>query len=99
MIPLMKNAFINEYETKQALAEFIMKAPRLSMDTMCFNFEKAFAAKQGRQHAILFNSGGSANIALLQALKNLGHFASGGQNRFFFSYLVDQCHANHSTGI
>lgn len=86
MIPLMKNAFINEYETKQALAEFIMKAPRLSMDTMCFNFEKAFAAKQGRQHAILFNSGGSANIALLQALKNLGHLRQG--DKIGFSSLT-----------
>jgi CDP-4-dehydro-6-deoxyglucose reductase, E1 len=71
MIPLMKNAFINEYETKQALAEFILKAPRLSMDSKCFEFEAAFAKRQGRKHAILCNSGGSANLALLQALKNL----------------------------
>lgn len=86
MIPLMKNAFINEYETKQALAEFIMKTPRLSMDTMCFNFEKAFAANQGRQHAILFNSGGSSNIALLQALKNLGYLKQG--DKIGFSSLT-----------
>lgn len=71
MIPLMKNAFINEYETKQALAEFIVKAQRLSMDSKCFEFEKAFAKYQGRKHAVLFNSGGSANLALLQSLKNL----------------------------
>lgn len=72
MIPLMKNAFINEYETKQALSEFIVKAPRLSMDSQCFEFEHAFAARQGRRYAILFNSGGSANLAIFQALKNLG---------------------------
>lgn len=71
MIPLMRNAFINEYETKQALAEFILKAQRLSMDSKCFEFEAAFAKYQGRKHAILFNSGGSANLALLQSLKNL----------------------------
>lgn len=71
MIPLMKNAFINEYETKKSLAEFILKAQRLSMDSKCFEFESAFAKYQGRKHAILFNSGGSANLALLQALKNL----------------------------
>ena len=67
----MKNAFLNEFETKKALSEFILKATRLSMDENCFNFEKAFAQKQGRQHAVLFNSGGSANLAMLQALKNM----------------------------
>ena len=77
MIPLMKNAFINEYDTKRALAEFILRAPRLSMDKKCFEFEKAFADFQGRSDAILFNSGGSANLALLQALKNLGMLKNG----------------------
>jgi CDP-6-deoxy-D-xylo-4-hexulose-3-dehydrase len=73
----MKNAFINEYDTKRALAEFILKAPRLSMDKECFEFEKAFAAFQGRRDAILFNSGGSANLAILQALKNLDRLRDG----------------------
>lgn len=41
------------------------------MDTECFRFEASFAERQGRKHAILFNSGGSANLALLQALKNI----------------------------
>lgn len=41
------------------------------MDTECFRFETAFAERQGRKDAVLFNSGGSANLALLQALKNL----------------------------
>jgi CDP-6-deoxy-D-xylo-4-hexulose-3-dehydrase len=69
----MKHAFINENETKRALAEFIVKAPRLSMDKQCFMFENEFSKVQKRSEAILFNSGGSANLALLQALKNLGH--------------------------
>jgi CDP-6-deoxy-D-xylo-4-hexulose-3-dehydrase len=72
MIPLMKNAFLNEFETKKALSEFIMQADRLSMDQKCAEFEKKFAQKQGRKEAILFNSGGSANLAMLQALLNLG---------------------------
>lgn len=72
MIPLMKSAFLNEFETKQALADFILKSKRLSMDNQCFEFEKEFADYQGRKFAILFNSGGSANLALIQALKNLG---------------------------
>ncbi|WP_321504104.1 DegT/DnrJ/EryC1/StrS family aminotransferase [uncultured Methanoregula sp.] len=73
MLPLMKNAFINEYETKKALAEFIVQAPRLSMDQQCFRFESEFSKVQQRDEAVLFNSGGSANLALLQALKNLGY--------------------------
>jgi len=77
MIPLMRNAFINEYETKKALAEFILKTEKFSMDKKCREFEYAFAAKQGRKDAILFNSGGSANLAMLQALKNLGRLKDG----------------------
>lgn len=86
MIPLMKNAFLNEYETKQALADFILKAPRLSMDCKCFEFEKTFAKFQGRKDAVLFNSGSSANLAMLQALKNLGKLKNG--DKIGFSALT-----------
>ena len=77
MIPLMKNAFLHEHETKKALADFIMKSDKLSMGEKCAEFEKAFAKKQGRKEAILFNSGGSANLSMLQALKNLGKLKDG----------------------
>jgi CDP-6-deoxy-D-xylo-4-hexulose-3-dehydrase len=77
MIPLMKNAFLREGETRRALADFILSAPRLSMDAKCREFEEAFAAFQGSRHAVLFNSGGSANLAMLQALKNLGRLHDG----------------------
>lgn len=86
MIPLMKSAFLDEYATKQRLAEFIMQAPRLSMDLKCAEFERAFAAYQGSRDAVLFNSGGSANLALLQALKNLGRLKDG--DRVGFSALT-----------
>lgn len=82
----MKNAFLNEYETKKALAEFILQAGRLSMDVECFKFERKFANYQGRKEAILFNSGGSANLAMLQALKNLGKLKDG--DRVGFSALT-----------
>jgi CDP-6-deoxy-D-xylo-4-hexulose-3-dehydrase len=72
MIPLMKNAFLHEQETREALAQFVLTAPRLSMDAKCREFESAFATLQGRREAVLFNSGGSANLAMLQSLKNLG---------------------------
>jgi CDP-6-deoxy-D-xylo-4-hexulose-3-dehydrase len=86
MIPLMKNAFLKERETKQALAEFIIQSGRLSMDEKCFEFEREFSQKQGRRHGVLFNSGGSANLAMLQALKNLGHLKDG--DRVGFSALT-----------
>lgn len=77
MIPLMKSAFLHEHATKRALAEFIVTAGRLSMNVKCLEFEKAFSEVQGRRYSVLFNSGGSANLALLQALKNLGVLAEG----------------------
>jgi CDP-6-deoxy-D-xylo-4-hexulose-3-dehydrase len=77
MIPLMKNAFLNEFETKKALSEFILMSSRLSMDVKCFEFENAFSLKQNRKYGVLLNSGGSANLALLQALKNLGRLKEG----------------------
>jgi len=77
MIPLMKYAFLNEHETKEALAQFILKADRLSMDKECAAFEKKFAVFQGCKESILFNSGGSANLAMIQALKNLGKLNDG----------------------
>ncbi len=86
MIQLMKNTFINEYETKKALAEFILQADRLSMGEKCMQFENAFSEKQNTKHSILFNSGGSANLAILQALKNLGKLKDG--DRVGFSALT-----------
>ncbi len=71
-VPLMKNTFIYEKDVRKKLAKFILGAERFSMDTQCITFEKAFAKKQRRKDAVLFNSGASANIAILQALKNLG---------------------------
>lgn len=77
MIPLMRNTFINEHQTRKELADFILQADRLSMGEQCREFERKFSNRQGSRHAILFNSGGSANLALLQALKNLGALLQG----------------------
>lgn len=82
MIPLMKNAFSHEHETKVALANFILRANRLSMESTCAEFERAFAAFQGRREAVLFNSGGSANLAVLQALRNTGTLKAGARVGF-----------------
>ena len=86
MIPLMKNTFIHEYNTKKELSEFILKSDKLSMGEKCFEFEKEFAKYQGRKYAVLFNSGGSANLAMLQALKNLDILKAG--DKIGFSSLT-----------
>lgn len=72
-VPLMKNAFIGDDDKmRHEFADFIMKADRFSMGGKCIEFEKTFAKKQGRKEAILFSSGSSANLAMIQALKNIG---------------------------
>jgi CDP-6-deoxy-D-xylo-4-hexulose-3-dehydrase len=86
MIPLMKNAFIKEDMTRQALAAFLAGTGQLSMGPKCSEFEAQFAAMQGRRFAHLFNSGASANLALIQALKNLGRLVQG--SRVGFSSLT-----------
>lgn len=86
MIPLMRSTFLRERETIAALTEWLATGPsRLSMDIKCAEFEEAFGAWQGRRHAVLFNSGASANLAVMQALKNL-HFQAG--SRVGFSALT-----------
>jgi CDP-4-dehydro-6-deoxyglucose reductase, E1 len=71
MIPLMRNTFLHEEETRQQLAKFILEAPKFSMGEQCEHFEHEFAKYQGRDFAVLFNSGASANLALIQVCKNL----------------------------
>jgi CDP-6-deoxy-D-xylo-4-hexulose-3-dehydrase len=85
-IPLMRKAFLREEETKKALAAFILTADRLSMDVECKKFEDKFAQYQQSKHAVLFNSGGSANLAMLQTLKNLGKLKEG--DKIGFSALT-----------
>ena len=82
MIPLMKNAFLKEHETKKALADFLLRTTHLSMGDQCLEFEREFAKAQGRKHCVLFNSGASANLALLQALKNMGRLKDGAKVGF-----------------
>lgn len=77
MIPLIKSTFYSERETKEKLCEFIKKAPKLSIGQQCAKFEKRFAKFQGRKYCIMVNSGSSANLALIQALLNLGKIKRG----------------------
>jgi len=71
MIKLIKNTFFNEEETKKKLCTFITNAKQLSIGPECQKFEKKFATYQGRKHCVFFNSGSSANLAVIQTLLNL----------------------------
>lgn len=77
MIPLMKSTFLSEIETRQELVKFIQQADKLTMGEHCAKFEQDFAAFQGAKEAVLFNSGGSANLAMFQSLRNLGRLKDG----------------------
>ena len=77
MIKLIKSTFYREKETKDKLAQFVKKARRLSFSAECESFETLFARYQGRKRCLFFNSGSSANLALIQALLNLGRIKKG----------------------
>lgn len=77
MIPLIKSSFYNEKATKKALKSFISDAQILSFSTQCQLFEKNFSKFQKRKHSVFVNSGSSANLAIVQALLNLGRLKKG----------------------
>ena len=72
MIKLVKSTFYNESETKKKLCDFIINAEQLSMGPKCLEFESRFSKHQKRKYSVFFNSGSSANLALIQSLINLG---------------------------
>ncbi|KKP70320.1 hypothetical protein A2X44_01250 [candidate division CPR3 bacterium GWF2_35_18] len=69
-IMLVKSTFYHEDETKKVLCDFITQSKQLSMGTKCREFEETFAKWQGKKYCVLFNSGSSANLALIQAALN-----------------------------
>jgi CDP-6-deoxy-D-xylo-4-hexulose-3-dehydrase len=70
-IKLMNKTFINESKTKKNLIKFIQNAKKLSMDIKTLNFEKKFSKIIDLKFSTFVNSGSSANLVLIQALKNL----------------------------
>lgn len=77
MIKLVKSTFFKEKETKIKLSKFIKNANHLSLGSECLKFERSFAKYQQRKYCVFFNSGSSANLALLQSLYNLGRIKKG----------------------
>jgi CDP-6-deoxy-D-xylo-4-hexulose-3-dehydrase len=86
VIKLIKSSFYHEQETKQALADFILNQEIFSMNEQCASFEKAFAAKQQRKHAVYVSNGSVANLLLIQAMLNAGKLQKG--NKVGFSALT-----------
>jgi len=77
MIKLIKSTFYKESDTKKKLCKFIKSCKKLSIGEECRKFEKNFARYQGRNHCVFVNSGSSANLAIVQALLNLGKIRKG----------------------
>ncbi|OHA91086.1 MAG: DegT/DnrJ/EryC1/StrS aminotransferase [Candidatus Zambryskibacteria bacterium RIFCSPHIGHO2_01_FULL_44_22b] len=77
MISLIKSSFYNEKATKDKLCKFIKSAKQLSLGKQCSDFEQVFSRWQGRKYSVMFNSGSSANLALIQVLINLGKIKTG----------------------
>lgn len=71
MIKLIKTTFYNEKKTTLDLIKFIRSAKQLSIGPECLKFEESFAKWQRRKYCIFFNSGSSANLAIVQTLLNL----------------------------
>lgn len=86
MIKLIKSTFYHEEETKRSLVDFIINEEILSMNKQCGLFEKAFAKKQGRKHAVYVSSGSTANLLLIQSMLNSGIFKKG--DKIGFSALT-----------
>lgn len=77
MIRLIGSTFFNEQETKEKLCEFIMGAKQLSMGPLVKQFEDNLCLFQERKYAVVFNSGSSANLGLIQSVLNLGLIKKG----------------------
>lgn len=59
-----------DVEEIEAIVE-VLKSGNLTMGKLVEEFESSFADYSGTKHAVMFNSGSSANLALLFALKYL----------------------------
>ena len=77
LIKLIQSTFYHEADTSAKLAEFVTQAKILSFGPECEKFERSFANYQRRKEAIFLNSGSSANLAVIQAMLNLGKIKKG----------------------
>lgn len=73
---------MDEQNTKDKLCEFIQWAEQFSIGHYCRKFEEMFAQRQERKYSVFFNSGSSANLALIQAMINTGKLKKGDKVAF-----------------
>lgn len=73
----MDSTFYKENIIKKKLCNFILNSNKLSMGKKCLEFESKFSKYQGRTLSVFYNSGSSANLALIQSLINLGKLKKG----------------------
>ena len=73
---------MDEQNTKDKLCEFIQWAEQFSIGHYCRKFEEMFAQRQERKYSVFFNSGSSANLALIQAMINTGKLQQGDKVAF-----------------
>lgn len=59
-------------ETREALARWLLGNPRLTMGEQVARFEREFARLVGRRHAVMTNSGSSANLLVAQLMADRG---------------------------
>jgi CDP-6-deoxy-D-xylo-4-hexulose-3-dehydrase len=74
-IPLVRNTI--GADDLEALAEWLRTGPRLTKGPLCDQFEQRFARWQGCPSAAYVNSGSSANLLAIDALRVLGLLRSG----------------------
>ena len=60
----------------EALAEWILEGNKLTKGPETLAFESEFAARVGSRHAVYVNSGSSANLLMVAALKESGQLAN-----------------------
>ncbi len=77
MIKLIKSTYYKEQDTSRKICKFIKSAEQLSFGPECAKFERRFSKWQGRRQCVFLNSGSSANLAIVQALLNLGKIKHG----------------------
>jgi CDP-6-deoxy-D-xylo-4-hexulose-3-dehydrase len=71
-IKLMEHTFFDESKTKKKLINFISSANKLSMNKKVSEFEIKFSKIINHKYTTMVNSGSSANLTLIQSLRNLG---------------------------
>lgn len=73
----MRYTFYKDEETKSKLSDYITNTNKFSMGSECQKFEKKFSNFFDMEGSVFFNSGSSANLALIQSLVNLGRLKKG----------------------